>query len=365
MLLLSTVHAQRPLRYSPLGGDPAFERALLEATNNARRSNGAGRLEADDSLALAARHHAAEMAELGYISHESPNPQTALLPQRVVAAGSATQVVGENIATLSPVDRLDAELANSLVAGWLDSPRHRENLLRTDYTHVGFGAATSGGTVYAVQVFAYQPLELTAGDVRSSTRSSYEVEVVLDLTSPQEVQLAYGRNAFPPESLAAGQHRLAFTTAADGSDRLQLQVGMRAPNSDAFILQDEGWLDLSTGNFQAGQTPPRDVASLASVTRQVSETTYYDVTLQFAEAVSAVADTARVWLGSSTASGNQPLQDARWQGRTVTVSVPSNHPNPVLDVSVPVSGQQQVVLSVALDFSAGRGQLVPFSYVGR
>ncbi|MEM6430612.1 MAG: CAP domain-containing protein [Deinococcota bacterium] len=362
---MNLVHAQQPLRYSPLGGDPAFERALLEATNTARRNNGAGRLEADDRLALAARHHAAEMAELGYISHESPNPQTALLPQRVVAAGSATQVVGENIATLSPVDRLDADLANSLVAGWLDSPRHRENLLRTDYTHVGFGAATSGGTVYAVQVFAYQPLELTAGDVRSSTRSSYEVEVVLELTSSQEVQLAYGRNGFPPESLGAGQHRLAFTTSAEGSDRLQLQVGVRAPTTDAFILQDEGWLDLRAGRFQPGQTPPRDVARLASVTRQVSETTYYDVTLQFAESVSAVADTARVWLGSSSTSGNQPLQDARWQGRTVTVSVPSNHPNPVLDVSVPVGGRQQVILSVALDFSAGRGQLVPFSYVGR
>jgi hypothetical protein len=48
--------------YKPLEPNVALELALLEATNAARAENGLGPLQMDETLALAARHHALEMA---------------------------------------------------------------------------------------------------------------------------------------------------------------------------------------------------------------------------------------------------------------------------------------------------------------
>ncbi len=346
--------AQLPARYSPLAGDSNFEAALLQATNRARAAHGVGVLEPQPQLALAARQHAAEMARLGYLSHESPNPQTALLPQRVAAAGSPVQIVGENLVSISNVSTLNAALADEIVAGWLDSPRHRDNLLRADYTHVGFGASVASGEAYVAQVFAYQPLTLTEADVSSQQQAGFEVTVTLELTTPQTVLLNYGRANVGPRDLAAGRQVLRFTISqADiQDDTLALGVGVRSPNGEGFILQDEGWLDVPASEFRAGQTPPRDSLRITDVVSHPNTVTTYALRLQFADAPPA---NTRVWLSSA---GQSPQALAgNWQGRTFAVTVSSQTQEPVIDVTV----NQQLVLSLSLDFAAGRPRLTAFA----
>jgi uncharacterized protein YkwD len=60
--------------YEPLAGNPVLELDLLTKTNAARAANGLPALQLAETLSLAARHHALEMATLNYFSHQSPTP---------------------------------------------------------------------------------------------------------------------------------------------------------------------------------------------------------------------------------------------------------------------------------------------------
>ena len=79
------------------------------------------------------------MVAQGFFAHESPDGGT--LVERLTGAGylgdDDAWVVGENIgwgqgALATP---------RSMVAAWLDSPGHRENMLSADYTEIGLGLA--------------------------------------------------------------------------------------------------------------------------------------------------------------------------------------------------------------------------------
>src|SRR5690349_13299081 len=52
--------------------DAVAERRLLDLTNAARASNGAGACLWSDELALTARAHAADLADRGYVEHLAP-----------------------------------------------------------------------------------------------------------------------------------------------------------------------------------------------------------------------------------------------------------------------------------------------------
>jgi uncharacterized protein YkwD len=56
---------------------------------------------------------------------------------------------GSNIAAVSP-----EALARHIMAAWLASPGHRQNILCPDYTHVGLGVAARGREIRATQLFA-------------------------------------------------------------------------------------------------------------------------------------------------------------------------------------------------------------------
>jgi uncharacterized protein YkwD len=98
-------------------------------------------LTVDDRLATAAQGHSDDMAAQGYFSHTSPDGTTA--QGRAEAAGF-TGPVGENIAAgyRSPGD---------VMAGWMGSEGHRNNILNCDYTVIGVGLNEDGW--YWTQMF--------------------------------------------------------------------------------------------------------------------------------------------------------------------------------------------------------------------
>jgi uncharacterized protein YkwD len=68
--------------------------------------------------------------------------------QRVQAAGYTYSWTGENIAYSSEL------LVNEVFSGWMNSPPHRENILRKEYREIGIGVVViSNGEVYYTQVF--------------------------------------------------------------------------------------------------------------------------------------------------------------------------------------------------------------------
>ncbi|WP_328551906.1 CAP domain-containing protein [Streptomyces sp. NBC_00358] len=118
---------------------------VITLTNAERASAGLPPLSADAPLTTAAQAHSAAMVARDFYAHTSPEGSQPW--DRAAAAGSARRTIGENIAC---GQRSPAEV----VRGWMDSPGHRANILKRDFTHIGIGLAGGGraGT-YWTQLF--------------------------------------------------------------------------------------------------------------------------------------------------------------------------------------------------------------------
>ncbi|MEU4165298.1 CAP domain-containing protein [Streptomyces sp. NPDC026665] len=130
--------------FTPAGLDRTA-REVVPLTNAERASAGLPPLTADVKLTVAAQAHSADMVARDFYAHTSPEGGRPW--DRAAAAGSAHRAIGENIAC---GQRSPAEV----VQGWMDSPGHRANILKRDFTHLGIGLAGGGraGT-YWTQLF--------------------------------------------------------------------------------------------------------------------------------------------------------------------------------------------------------------------
>lgn len=95
-------------------------------------------LRYDALLERAAQKHSEDMNAANELGHLSPaggiyNPAGSVLRERINREGYQWSVIGENVAWNYPFP--------DLVAAWLDSPHHCENILNPEFTDVGFGKA--------------------------------------------------------------------------------------------------------------------------------------------------------------------------------------------------------------------------------
>jgi uncharacterized protein YkwD len=121
---------------------------VVRLTNEARAKDGLGPLQPNDRLTQAAQTYAEAMAPGDCFAHDCP--PTPSQKDRIAQAGyGGWKRIGENIAA---GDRT----AEFIVSGWLDSPGHRANILKPEYTEIGVGVANGDGKyrVYWVQMFA-------------------------------------------------------------------------------------------------------------------------------------------------------------------------------------------------------------------
>ncbi|EFC82489.1 CAP domain-containing protein [Parafrankia sp. EUN1f] len=118
---------------------------VLALTNAERARAGLAALTAEPRLAAAAARHSADMAARGFFAHDTPEGIS--VADRVRAAGYDYSVVAENIAA-------GQRTAREVVAGWMDSPGHRANILRPQVRQLGVGRVEGGEYgVYWTQVF--------------------------------------------------------------------------------------------------------------------------------------------------------------------------------------------------------------------
>jgi uncharacterized protein YkwD len=121
------------------------EQELIKLTNQARTKANKPALVVNDLLMKAARQHAEHMARVEQMNHVLDNKTP---EDRVKAVGYEFHALAENIAAGT---RTPAEAINF----WLNSERHRENILGDDYADLGVAQARSAkGIYYYVEVFA-------------------------------------------------------------------------------------------------------------------------------------------------------------------------------------------------------------------
>lgn len=140
-------------RMADAGGgrfDDAAARAVLTLTNAARQAAGAGPLAWHPELAEAARAHAGDLVQRGYIEHLSPETfdpshRFWLLGRRTVGSPS------ENIAWHKGGDPATPQRMMKI---WQGSPGHWKNLLRPSHTHAAFGFVRRGDQAWVVGLYA-------------------------------------------------------------------------------------------------------------------------------------------------------------------------------------------------------------------
>lgn len=134
------------------------ENDLLSQVNQQRQEKGLPALTLNAQLDDAARIKAADMFAKNYWAHFAPDGSTSPW-EFIKASGYNYQFAGENLAK-------GFTDSSSIVAAWMNSPSHRDNILSTRYRDVGFaivpGSLQGEDTVLVVEMFGATPNEIAA-----------------------------------------------------------------------------------------------------------------------------------------------------------------------------------------------------------
>jgi len=122
---------------------------LLKDTNKERELYHLPPLTYNQKLALAAQKKAKNMFLENYWAHYSPEGESPW--DFILATGYRYEYAGENLAK-------NFLFSQDVVNAWMKSPSHRENILRKEYSQVGFavkdGILNGEETTLVVQMFA-------------------------------------------------------------------------------------------------------------------------------------------------------------------------------------------------------------------
>lgn len=121
---------------------------LAQLTNEQRQKNNLPPLTINPTLSVAAQKKAENMFQENYWSHYSPDGKTPW--DFILGAGYKYEYAGENLAK-------NFLFSNGVVDAWMNSTTHRDNLLKREYTEVGYaivnGVLNGEQTTLVVQEF--------------------------------------------------------------------------------------------------------------------------------------------------------------------------------------------------------------------
>ncbi len=126
-----------------------LEQVAFKLANEQRITQGLPPVIWDDDVARLARLHSENMANYNFFSHAGKDGS--LVSDRADFMGIRKwQAIGENIA----YNQGFADPVEFAVERWMQSPKHRENLLNGRWKESGIGiAVTHDGTYYFTEVF--------------------------------------------------------------------------------------------------------------------------------------------------------------------------------------------------------------------
>jgi len=121
---------------------------LFQLTNEQREKNNLPVLTYNEKLSSAAAKKAADMYKKDYWSHYAPDGATPW--DFILGEGYQYEYAGENLAK-------NFLFSQGVIEAWMNSPTHKENILRKDYAEVGYaivnGVLKGEETTLVVQMF--------------------------------------------------------------------------------------------------------------------------------------------------------------------------------------------------------------------
>lgn len=137
LFLLLVLGVFSPAQAAPAAGEITIER-VIEVMNRYRADDGLPALREERRLSQAARDRMKDMIDTSYWAHESPDGMSPFVWLR--ARAYDYQYAAENLAA-------GYETVELLVAGWMESPGHRKNIMSANFEHCGVAiidGATTG-----------------------------------------------------------------------------------------------------------------------------------------------------------------------------------------------------------------------------
>lgn len=151
---------------------------LYQLTNEQRQKNNLPSLVLSSALSLAAQKKAENMFQENYWSHYSPDGKTPW--DFILGAGYKYEYAGENLAK-------NFLFSNGVVDAWMNSETHRKNLLKKEYTEVGYaivnGILNGEQTTLVVQEFG-KPM--TSSFAPPSVQAK-EISIPIVNNKPQQI----------------------------------------------------------------------------------------------------------------------------------------------------------------------------------
>ncbi len=118
-----------------------FTSEVVRLVNIERANNGLSPLSEDSVLGDFAQTRSSEIMQ--DFSHTRPDGSS---PLKYVLGLDGMRTCGENIAMGQPTPE-------AVVEAWMNSPGHRANILKEDFTMIGVGCSFGGGVYYWTQIF--------------------------------------------------------------------------------------------------------------------------------------------------------------------------------------------------------------------
>lgn len=232
LLISAKVIALGALALTPLPAELSTitSARIVQLVNVERSEAGLNELVVNDALTRAAQQKAQDMLEQDYFAHISPAGVTPWF--WMSKEGYEYKVAGENLA-------IDFVQTEDVVAAWMASPTHKDNIVHTDYVETGVAAATGefqGGTsIVVVQMFG-----LPQGYVQSSQTTVSEApeeeaaaEAVI-APSPSPVITAFPKAA-PPAA-----PRISFKSGVDTvKDIIGLKIEGEAGQMVSILVNNQ------------------------------------------------------------------------------------------------------------------------------
>lgn len=192
--------------------DPAAELQMVQLVNAERTKTGLPALVVDERLTQIAREHSRLLAAKHALSHQFPGEPD--VRHRVTDTGLRFDYSGENVAY-----DVDAASAHRSL---MNSPPHRANILRPQFTAIGVGVIRSGNEIYVTEDFAHRLQELSPEQAEAAIVKSFAA--------------LRTSNGVPPLPLRHqdGLRELACDMASN--DRLETDIARDIPNVRAVVV---------------------------------------------------------------------------------------------------------------------------------
>jgi len=144
---------------------------LYQLTNQQRQNNNLPQLNYNQTLSEAARLKAEDMFKKNYWAHYGPDGSSPW--NFILQSGYRYEYAGENLAK-------NFMFSDGVVSAWMNSPTHRENILKNEYTDVGFavvnGILNGEETTLVVQMFGKPLLAQKPSETKEANQSQSPLE---------------------------------------------------------------------------------------------------------------------------------------------------------------------------------------------